>query len=224
MNEQQLTAFVQFCSQIVPEFKDMPLESVAEALGQLSKSNPEVLEQLYAEFTKSQQVFKKGGKLDYLVDKFKQGGKSTKKCSCGCDIVKVAEKGGIVERCACGCKSNVVKADEGTKTQGIERQVQPSGLKGLMWKPTMTKYPSEDGISRSVAEVVKPNNDTLTIIKGPWTSFERLSSPDGSIEYRRMGDDGITTYKNTGLFSKPAPKDLVQMFDKVRRSFIGPKK
>ncbi len=122
MNEQQLTEFLTFCKQAIPEYKDLSLEQIAESLVQIQESDPETFQGILNNYKKAKQAFKRGGKLDVFVAKFANGGKSTKKCSCGCDLVKVAEKGGIVERCACGCKSKVIKAENGIKNGGEVEQ------------------------------------------------------------------------------------------------------
>ncbi|MBO7211680.1 MAG: hypothetical protein J6V44_11850 [Methanobrevibacter sp.] len=153
-NEQELMEFVQFCAEMIPEFKGKSPEEIAKALDELSQSNPEAIQQLFAEFKKVKQggsqpapktMFRKGGKIDQLVNKFKKGGKATKKCSCGCDLVKVAEKGGIVEKCACGCKQ-VTKAQEGTKTTPAvdfsKYKLTDSKING---QDTTMKFSTQDG-------------------------------------------------------------------------------
>lgn len=127
MNEQQLTEFLTFCKQAIPEYKDLSLEQIAESLVQIQESDPETFQGILNSFKKARQAFKRGGKLDAFVAKFANGGKSTKKCSCGCDLVKVAEKGGIVEKCACGCKSKVVKAEPGASTDDWHKVTRPDG-------------------------------------------------------------------------------------------------
>lgn len=69
-----------------------------------------------------------GGKLEYLkrlhknnlnVDFFKKGGKASKKCACGCNIITLKDKGGkMIEKCACGCKPDK-KEDGGTLFNNI---------------------------------------------------------------------------------------------------------
>lgn len=112
MNEKEMMEFIQFCSQVVPEFKGKSPEEISQALTALSESNPDAIQQLFTEFQKAKKAFKRGGKIEQFVNRFKKGGKAAKRCSCGCEMVKVAEKGGIVEKCACGCK-NVAKAEDG---------------------------------------------------------------------------------------------------------------
>ena len=83
-----------------------------------SDEGKQTLETLWSTFEQeyvpdNSQMFKDGGKLEYLIGLHKKGAKM---CKCGCALHKVMEKGGMIEKCACGCKSKkVIKADNGVK-------------------------------------------------------------------------------------------------------------
>lgn len=222
MNEQQLTEFLTFCKQAIPEYKDLSLEQIAESLVQIQESDPETFQGILNSYKKAKQAFKRGGKLDVFVAKFANGGKSTKKCSCGCDLVKVAEKGGIVEKCACGCKNKVVKAQDGSPDGLIKREQQPKGIRGIGFEGRlkMHPYPSKDGIERTVNELVTAKGDTITNIQGPYTHYRRESSPSGKITIlETVGSNPPIVYSNKGLFTKKITPGLEDMFKDIRKIF-----
>ena len=222
MNEQQLTEFLTFCKQAIPEYKDLSLEQIAENLVKIQESDPETFQGILNNYKKAKQAFKRGGgKLDAFVAKFANGGKSTKKCSCGCDLVKVVEKGGIVERCACGCKSKVVKAQDSVPG-GIPREQQPNGIRGIGFERrlAMHKYPSKDGIPRTVNEFITSDGDTITNVQGPNTHFRRESTPEGKVTIiETVGSNPPIIYSNKGLLKKPIKSDLENMFKEIRKIF-----
>jgi len=122
MDEQQLQDFLNWLPTRFEEFQNKTPEESVEMLNKLYETD-EGKQQIEAMFTAfvsetqqggpqaapQQAMFKRGGKLDYFVGKYGKGGKATKKCECGCEIISVHENGGTIERCACGCKTKKSK-------------------------------------------------------------------------------------------------------------------
>ena len=195
MNEKEMMEFIQFCAQVVPEFKGKSPEEISQALSAISESNPETLQQLFAEFQKAKKAFKRGGKIEQFVNRFKKGGKAAKKCACGCELVKVAEKGGIVEKCACGCK-NVVKAQEGEKV----------GLNLSNYKLKNSKI---------------NNADTTMTFSRPDESLTITATPEGRRidQYKTFGAGNMfrSTYTNT-----PSIMDRIRSFISPMNNKVQP--
>lgn len=96
-DEETLGAINDAVSQLTDEDWDM-LEAQYNDTDTESKQNANQSVSMYA---------KNGAKLEKLKNlrSYKKGG-GVKKCSCGCDMVSVKEKGGkIVTKCACGCST-----------------------------------------------------------------------------------------------------------------------
>lgn len=102
MNEEKLIEFINWLPTAVPEFQNASPEQIVQTLNQLyeSEEGQATLSQLFTAFQESKnepqsQMFKKGGKLDQLVNKAKKG---KKMCCKKKEIVqggmanKVAEK------------------------------------------------------------------------------------------------------------------------------------
>ena len=82
MNEEQLIEFVNWLPTAVPEFQNAQPEQIVQALNQMyeSEEGQQMLSQLFTAFQESKadaqsQMFKKGGKLNQLVEKAKKGKK-----------------------------------------------------------------------------------------------------------------------------------------------------
>lgn len=209
MNEQQLTEFLTFCKQAIPEYKDLSLEQIAESLVQIQESDPETFQGILNSYKKAKQAFKRGGKLDAFVAKFANGGRSTKKCSCGCDLIKVAEKGGIVEKCACGCKNKVVKAQEGSEVE------QPFVMKNTpLWLTrrddmTIDGKPFKTTVTKNRRGVQKTN---IQDANGVYEYVENLY-PDGSRVVRQYspleGDMRLRT----------VPENVERLLSQVKQKY-----
>lgn len=79
MNETDLIAFIQWLPTKIEAFQNKTPEEIAQVLNNMSKTEEgkAELEALIGEFKESNietNMFKKGGRLDYLVEKFKKGG------------------------------------------------------------------------------------------------------------------------------------------------------
>lgn len=79
MNETDLMAFIQWLPTKIEAFQNKTPEEIAQVLNNMSKTEEgkAELEALIGEFKESNMetnMFKKGGRLDYLVEKFKKGG------------------------------------------------------------------------------------------------------------------------------------------------------
>lgn len=132
MNEQELQEFVQWLpTSGIAEFDQKTPDEVVTILNGLSseKDGETMIKTLIEQYKKSKEgspetgMFKRGGKLVYLTELYKKGGK-TKKCKCGCDLKRVMEKGGVVEKCACGCKT-AMKAKGGTIKEPLVKKPLP---------------------------------------------------------------------------------------------------
>ena len=119
MDEQKLQKFLQWLPSKFEEFQNKSLDEVAETLNGLYKTQEgkQTIQTLWDTFNQEADsatdpnLFKKGGKLDYLVQLNKKGGK-VPVCECGCTMTRTMEKGGIVDKCACGCKTKKVKSKQ----------------------------------------------------------------------------------------------------------------
>lgn len=81
MQQKEIEAFIQWLPQNIEEFKDKTPEQCAEMLNEMSKTEEgmNTVQQLIAQFQNKAGMFKEGGKLGYLVNKFQDGGKTKKK-------------------------------------------------------------------------------------------------------------------------------------------------
>lgn len=217
MDEKKIQKFLEWLPTKFEEFKGKSLEEVAEDLNRLYETDEgkQTIQTLMNTFLEEQDKksskFANGGilptsKLDYIVSLHKKGGKlKTKKCSCGCEMHKVLENGGVVEKCACGCDTKkIVKAEKGTEVKENKNKTsyipyQP-GLIGtfLDWlgfdwgfnRAKETKLPKiVSGSTRTYKRVVySPINFKDRIITPnegyverqvivPDTSFKRIADP-----------------------------------------------
>ena len=143
MDEKKIQKFLEWLPTKFEEFKGKTLEEVAEDLNRLYETDEgkQTIQTLMNTFLEEQDKdpskFANGGilptsKLDYIVSLHKKGGKlKTKKCSCGCEMHKVFENGGVVEKCACGCDTKkIVKAENGTLIScGIKGKYRLKGVR-----------------------------------------------------------------------------------------------
>ena len=88
MNEEMLTAFIQWLPTKFEELQDKSPEEIVGMLEQMSKTEEgqKQLDSLVKAFQQEASqagMFRKGGKLDYFVEKFAKGGKKVKKCATG---------------------------------------------------------------------------------------------------------------------------------------------
>ena len=83
MQQKEIEAFIQWLPQNVEEFKDKTPEQCAEMLNEMSKTEEgmNAAQELFARFQKQAGMFKEGGKLGYLVNKFQYGGKYNRKAA-----------------------------------------------------------------------------------------------------------------------------------------------
>lgn len=83
MNEKELTRFVKWLPSNVDEFKDKTPEEIVIILNKLSQTEEgmSAISEFINQFKKNSQMLKKGGKIDYLVEKYKGGGQSNQEYS-----------------------------------------------------------------------------------------------------------------------------------------------
>lgn len=77
MNEQKLAQFVEWLPSSINEFKDKTPEEVVTILNKMAQTEDgmNAISDLINQFKQNSQMFKKGGKLDILINKFQTGGK-----------------------------------------------------------------------------------------------------------------------------------------------------
>lgn len=100
-NQKKLLQFVEWLGANVPELKGQTSEQIVSTINKLSESpeGQEMLQGLIKEFESSMTgMFKKGGKLNYLIC-LKKGG-SIKDCGCGDKINKKQPGGSITRKAA----------------------------------------------------------------------------------------------------------------------------
>lgn len=89
MEEKELVAFIEWLPTKVKEFEGKSPTEIVSTLNEMSKTKEGEIQitQLIKEFKikSSSRLFKKGGKLDYLLTCFKSGGKAS---DCGCSKIK----------------------------------------------------------------------------------------------------------------------------------------
>lgn len=81
MKETELINFIKWLPTQIKEFQDKTPEEIAEILNQMSKTEQgkSKIEELINEFNSKTEMFREGGKLNYLVEKFKNGSKYNRK-------------------------------------------------------------------------------------------------------------------------------------------------
>jgi hypothetical protein len=93
-DQKKLLQFITWLGENVPELKDQAPEQIVSTINQLSESKEgqQMLQGLIEEFESNMtSMFKKGGKLDYLLC-LKKGG-SIKDCGCGCKKIEKGQQG-----------------------------------------------------------------------------------------------------------------------------------
>lgn len=70
MNE--LEQFIEWLPANIKEFENMSGDEVVETVNKLSKTDPNHLEELISEFRNSAKKHKFGGKIDYLINKYRR--------------------------------------------------------------------------------------------------------------------------------------------------------
>lgn len=121
-NQKKLLQFVEWLGQNVPELKGQGPEQIVSAINELSKSDEgkQMLQGLIQEFESSMtSMFKKGGKLDYLLC-LKSGG-NIQDCGCGKKINKKQPGGSIASR----IWNRIAGKDKYTDGYGTKRQHAP---------------------------------------------------------------------------------------------------
>ena len=137
MNEEQLIEFINWLPTAVPEFQDASPEQIVQTLNQLyeSEEGQATLSQLFTAFQESKnepqsQMFKKGGKLDQLVNKAKKG---KKMCCKKKEIVQGGMANKIIEKAQDGSKLTRRQAlDYGMTNQGYSRSHARTALANAM--------------------------------------------------------------------------------------------
>lgn len=83
MNEQELTQFVEWLPSNINEFKDKTSEEIVSILNEMSQTEEgmNTISNLITQFKQSKQSFKRGGKIDYIINKFQSGGKTEQRLS-----------------------------------------------------------------------------------------------------------------------------------------------
>lgn len=83
MNEQELAQFVEWLPSNIEEFKDKTPKEIVTTLNKMSQTEEgmNMISILIDQFKQSSQMFKKGGKISSLIDKFQNGGKSNQRSS-----------------------------------------------------------------------------------------------------------------------------------------------
>lgn len=73
MNKQELAKFVEWLPTNVEEFKDKTPEEIVTILNQKSQTEEGMVEisDLIDQFKQNSPLFKKGGKMEFLINKFK---------------------------------------------------------------------------------------------------------------------------------------------------------
>lgn len=82
MNEQELAQFVEWLPSSVNEFKDKTPDEIVTMLNQMAQTEEgmNTISGLINQFKQSSMgMFKSGGKLNYLINKFREGGESPRK-------------------------------------------------------------------------------------------------------------------------------------------------
>ena len=226
MDEKKIQKFLEWLPTKFEEFKGKSLEEVAEDLNRLYETDEgkQTIQTLMNTFLEEQDKdpskFANGGilptsKLDYIVSLHKKGGKlKTKKCSCGCEMHKVLENGGVVEKCACGCDTKkIVKAENGTKTKSKSKSKVETYQKGYLTPWTFafnsaktTVLPNIDGGGqRTIQRVASPSGKVIDRIYAPGQGYtERVITPTDTT-FTRVISNGGSGAPDIQTFSKGMP-------------------
>lgn len=83
MDKENLYKFIEWLSSNIEDFKDKTPDKVVEVLNKKSSTEDGMNEisGLIEQFKKRSQIFKNGGKINYLINKFQKGGKSVQRPS-----------------------------------------------------------------------------------------------------------------------------------------------
>lgn len=80
MNEKDLVQFIEWLPQNIEEFRDKTPENVVTILNQMQETDEgkQTIVDLINQYKESLKMFKKGGKIDQLLNKYQSGGRTTK--------------------------------------------------------------------------------------------------------------------------------------------------
>lgn len=205
MNE-ELMDFVEWLPNNSELFADMDVESIIAQINDLASSDEgkETLEQLTKQYkSKEMGLFKKGGKLDYLL---------------------CLKKGGKVQDCGCGKK---LKAEEGTLLPKYAKIIEgggPNAVERMIYYSNSPKdFEVKDGRLVSLEEVVNPwghwNNEITRSGRPFGLDLKEIPVEYRMPEYYRYIEhpDGLNFQPAFDIDKNKAAKETSDKIRKIRK-------
>ena len=203
MNETDLIAFIQWLPTKIEAFQNKTPEEIAQVLNNMAKTEEgkAELEALIGEFKESNMetnMFKKGGRLDYLVEKFKKGGikKADRR------TVRAGKKSDKFNRTA----YRNMKAALRDQDLGLGRaELKATAMKNILGGPTEL---IQDKLSGLKVSPIAPNNldkvgaiaifDRTITPKTKTQAFPDFSGNSFSKAFAEARKQGLPTFKWNG--------------------------
>lgn len=243
MEQEELMQFVQWLPSKVEEFQNKTPEEIVGKLNELAQTEDgmNTISGLINQFKQEQSagMFKQGGKLAYLVNKFKDGGSAKNERKENKKVVKEGKKSSKFNRTAYrNMKSAIKDQDLGLS----RREVKAAAMKNIVGdnsKPKVTKtegsvisQPLSFGVSMKTGITPKVNvqtNVTPDLSLGNPNRFDsRYIGPRSmSVNYGNNATLGSIPIehrinpRNLGSFFQEGGKTSQRKSDKARKEFHG---
>lgn len=171
MEEQELKAFIEWLPTKIKELEGKSPEEIVSALNQISKTEEGMNEisKLMEEFkveteAPKSELFKEGGKLAYLVNCYKKGGKTS---DCGCNKKN----------------AKIIKGQDGVKTWS--KWLLTPWNYSFNWRAPHTALPSlGDGRTRTLQRVKSPSGRQMDRVHSGGVYTERDVRPSGDTTFK----------------------------------------
>lgn len=206
MNDKKLLEFIEWLSNNSESFADLDVEATIAQINKLASSDEgkETLEQLTKQYkSKEMELFKKGGKLDYLL---------------------CLKKGGKVQDCGCGKK---LKAEDGTQLPRYAKIIEGGGPyaeeRTIYYSDSPNDFKVNDGRLVSLEEVVNPwgywNNEITRSGRPFGLNLEEVPVEYRAPEYYRYiaHPDGLNFQSALDIDKNKAAKETSDKIKKIRK-------
>lgn len=227
MEQEELMQFVQWLPSKVEEFQNKTPEEIVGKLNELAQTEDgmNTISGLINQFKQEQSagMFKQGGKLAYLVNKFKNGGSAKNERKENKKVVKEGKKSSKFNRTAYrNMKSAIKDQDLGLS----RREVKAAAMKNIVGdnsKPKVTKtegsivsQPLSFGVSMKTGITPKVNVQTRYIGPRSMSVNYGNNATLGSIPIEHRINP-----RNLGSFFQEGGKTSQRKSDKARKEFHG---
>lgn len=216
MEEQEIKAFIEWLPTKIKELEGKSPEEIVSTLNQISKTEEGMNEisRLIVEFkteteAPKSELFKEGGKLAYLVNCYKKGGK-TSDCGCNKKKTKILKgEDGLPE-----IDTRTKHIDHGKVIEERTQEITPKG-DTIYWRRFTPNAPVGDfsDVEWSASTKITPPNMLQRF-------FDLFNGGKYQAEYNRMRESFVKSYRGGGATTSINP--IVAAFQSIKNSTHNP--